>query len=223
MLIYAVYSNTQFNNIDFNKLMAFLTVKEQERINRFLRWQDAQSTLIGKVLIRAILYHQYQIENELIIFDTNIYGKPYLRNREDIQFNISHSGGWVVCAIDKQSIGIDIEQIKEVNMDIAKRFFSHDEYNVLMSKEKEHRIPYFYDLWTLKESYIKAEGRGLSIPLNSFGCIYKEGKWHIINGNAYHCEQYDLDCSYKLSICASNNNFPKSVRGMSIEEFLDYT
>lgn len=166
MLIYAVYSNTQFNNIDSNRLMAFLTVKEkeQERINRFLRWQDAWSTLIGKVLIRAILYHQYQIENELIIFDTNSYGKPDLRNGEDFQFEISHSDGWVVCVIDKQSIGIDIEQIKEVNTDIVKRFFSHDEYNVLMSKKKEHRIPYFYDLWTLKESYVEAEGRCLSIP-----------------------------------------------------------
>ncbi len=123
MLIYDVYSNIQFDNTNFNKLMAFLTVKEQERINRFLRWQDAQSTLIVKVLIIAILYHQYQIENELIIFDTNSYGKPYLRNREDIQFNISHSVEWVVCVIDKQSIGIDIEQIKEVNMDIVKRFF----------------------------------------------------------------------------------------------------
>jgi 4'-phosphopantetheinyl transferase len=88
----------------------------------------------------------------------------------NIHFNISHAGEWVLCAISNTEIGIDIELIQPIDLDIAKYYFSEVEYMDLQRKEGAEKVSYFFDLWTLKESYIKARGMGLSIPLKDF-CI----------------------------------------------------
>lgn len=59
-----------------------------------------------------------------------------------------------------------MEQVKEKNLDIAERFYAEEEYQTLL--QYEHPIELFYRYWTLKESYVKAEGKGMSIPFNSF-------------------------------------------------------
>ncbi|MCT4620240.1 MAG: 4'-phosphopantetheinyl transferase superfamily protein [Marinisporobacter sp.] len=220
MKIYAVHSDRQLDRNDFEQLISWVTPIEQDKIKHYRRWQDAQNSIIGKIMIRSILCRRYQMNNYTIMFKKNDYGKPYILNKEDIHFNISHSGEWIVCAIDTKPIGIDVEQIKLMDIDIAKGLFSSEEYEALMAIEEQQRLGYFYDLWTLKESYIKADGRGLSISLDTFSCVSNEGQWDIISDKRYHCMQYDIDTGYKLSVCAYNNQFPKTIQLMNLEEFL---
>ena len=113
------------------------------------------------------------LQNKTLLFLTNQYEKPYLANISDIHFNISHSGNFVVCALSDKTVGIDIEQVKPVELKIAKRFFSAGEYEFIAAKADNKTLA-FYKIWTMKESYVKWEGKGLSMPLKSFNVLELE-------------------------------------------------
>ncbi|TCO70398.1 4'-phosphopantetheinyl transferase family protein [Marinisporobacter balticus] len=224
MEIHAVRSSYRMDSYYFDTLMRFLSYEEGDKIKRYQRWEDAQRYLIGKIAIKSLICNSYGLENEDIYFSVNKFGKPYVKGVKDLHFNISHSGEWVVYAIDRSSIGIDVEEINDIDLDIADRFFSKDEYSELLELNKEHRLGRFFDLWTLKESYIKAEGKGMSIPLDSF-TIRKKGEVISIKGadKSYYFKQYDIAENYKLSVCAMNNNFPMDINIMELKDFRKYS
>lgn len=98
------------------------------------------------------------------------YGKIWLREHPKIHFNISHCEGMAVCAFADSEIGADMEKTDEVNEKIFRRVFTQSEQELLKSRkenEKEYRES-FYRLWTLKESRIKQNGLGMSMPLTDF-------------------------------------------------------
>ncbi|ETT49255.1 hypothetical protein BSK66_16675 [Paenibacillus odorifer] len=195
-------------------LMWRIPQQKRERLKRFKRVEALQHSLIAELLVRVSLNKRLKVNNRDIEFVTNVYGKPSLKKRGGtVEFNISHSGEWVVCALDELPIGIDIEQIQQADLNIAKRFFSQDEYVQLTECEEMGRMSLFFDLWTLKESYIKAIGKGLSLPLNSFSFRLNNGI-QLENHDAiglYHFKQYHIDEKYKLAVCAQNPLFPGEV------------
>lgn len=213
--VYAVKINHNLDKSIFNYFMSYLAKDKQERISRFKRLEDAQRALIADVLLRTVICSELDIKNKDIILDKNEYGKPFLKYNHNFHFNISHSGEWAICATDVAPIGIDIEHIQPIDFDVAKRFFSKGEYDDLMNINNARRLSYFYDLWTLKESYIKAIGRGLSIPLNSFSLrINGEKDITLKIGNMEsRCffKQYSIDKNYKLAVCGLTKGFSDEV------------
>ncbi|MCL0100696.1 hypothetical protein M1N80_02650 [Peptococcaceae bacterium] len=93
------------------------------RINRFFHFEDVKRVLVADILVKYGIYKNTKIGIKNMSFVENNYGKPFLKNTNDLYFNVSHSGEWVVCAIHHHPIGIDIEQVKKIEIDIAKRFF----------------------------------------------------------------------------------------------------
>lgn len=75
----------------------------------------------------------------------NEYGKPLLANQEGIYFNVSHSGGWVSCGVRNLLIGIDVEGGKNAELQIAKRFFTKEEYAYLGNKDSCTQKDEFYN------------------------------------------------------------------------------
>ena len=110
-------------------------------------------------------------------------GKPYLAKEPDIHFNLSHSGEWAVCAISSSPVGVDIQHCDEGRRDVASRFFHREEIRYLDSLPQFRRDEGFYRLWTLKESFVKATGRGLDLPLRSFWVDIRRGRPQIDCGN----------------------------------------
>lgn len=92
-------------------------------MGRYRYPEDASRTLIGEVLARHIISETFHLPNEQIRFTEGRYGKPAAEGLNDFHFNISHSGKWIVCGAGAQPIGVDVEKIKPINFDIAKRFF----------------------------------------------------------------------------------------------------
>lgn len=111
------------------------------------------------------------------------HNKPYLppSTKLPLQFNLSHSADLAVCAIThNQSVGIDIEKMEiNSNTDLAKRFFSTEEYHVLMQSPEHERATVFYAIWARKEAILKATGKGLRIPLNQFTVSLQKSITHI--------------------------------------------
>lgn len=123
------------------------------------------------------------------------YNKPYFEDHV-IQFNISHSGEIVVCAItDATEIGIDIEIITDVAIDDFKIQMTKNEWNKISNSNDQKNA--FFEYWTQKEAVIKAHGHGLTIPLQSFEIIDNQTR---IQGEKFYLKEIKIDEKYKCTI-----------------------
>ena len=198
-----------------NKLCLLVTEESRNRIERFLRRQDKIRTLVGEVLIRMIACEKLNLRNDDIVFYKNPYGKPYLKSNQEFYFNISHSGDFVVAAIDNGEVGIDTEQVVWIEdyMGIAQKYFAEAEFTYIESGACDS-LSRFYEIWTAKESYIKCTGKGLSIPLKSFSIKAEGGNIRTITdgkGKEYVFKQFNIDAGYKLTVCSLGGSIPDAV------------
>jgi len=220
--IYAIKNLDSITDETFHLLFRTLSPERQAYVSKFRRASDYQRSVLGGALVQRML--QDRLGRGRTDFDIirNAYGKPYLKDYDDLHFNVSHSGDWIVGAVGNQPVGIDVEKIGTVNLDIAKRFFHQTEYNTLMAcSDNAAQLSLFYDLWTLKESYIKAVGKGLSLPLDSFVLVQQDGEWAPVigeNGETHYFKQYALEEGYKLSVCGISPHFPMNIQYVTAEE-----
>ena len=130
-------------------------------------------------------------------------GKPVLRDA-GVYFNLSHAGDYALCAVGAGELGCDIERIRPLRGNIAGRFFHPQEAAFIAAApdaaEKELR---FFRLWTLKESFLKATGKGLSQPLGSF-CVAWDETGPYLQGMAdrFAFKEYPAPPGYVCAVCA---------------------
>lgn len=220
MKIYAVNSKLKLPDILFQEFMEWIEPNYQERILRYRFWEDRQRSLLGHILYRYALIKQFHFNNNEIVIAENAYGKPYLAGHSNINFNVSHSKDWVVCAINEADIGIDVQEIKDIKLSIAEQFFTKEENDYLVSLKKEDQLQGFYDIWSLKEAYVKALGFGLSMSLKDFSIIKTLDGIQLKSTKdmKYYFKQYSIEEGYKLSVCSKNNNFCKSMDYLELND-----
>ncbi|MEM9337681.1 MAG: 4'-phosphopantetheinyl transferase superfamily protein [Bacteroidota bacterium] len=145
--------------IDF---FPYLSVKDQEKNRKYYREVNRNQHLMGRMLLADLLQHQGLPGNELIK-ELNVKQKPHLPNT-DICFNISHSEDLVICAICDHEVGIDVERINHsVDFNDFGSTMNATQWQVIHQSDDPPKA--FFDFWAAKESLIKADGRGLAIPL----------------------------------------------------------
>jgi len=194
-----------------------LRVKDRQNLNSKLQ------TIAGELLARHSVGQYLGKSDQEINLIFGEKGKPHIGNLKDVHYNISHSGHYVVCAVSSKELGIDVERIRKVNLRIAERFFSPSEIHDLMAVEEENRMLYFITLWTIKESYLKAIGRGLTQHLNSF-TIVRNGESYLLTGNeeaeTYSIETHKLDHEYMMAVCAPLPYSPYDIRHVSLDDII---
>ncbi|MCL1936225.1 MAG: 4'-phosphopantetheinyl transferase superfamily protein [Defluviitaleaceae bacterium] len=210
--VYAVNINEPISSDDYINFLSHIADENLNKIKKFRFIEDSKRTLYGDLMIRYLVCKNFNILNKHIKYRYNEFGKPYIlncsKNDSIFEFNISHSGQWVVCAISKFEVGIDIEKIVPIDLNVALDFFSKSEYTKLMSVSENIKLNYFYSIWTLKESYIKFLGKGLSVLLDSFSvCVEKD---FVI----------DFYKEYKLAIYTENDEFPKKIEILKIADIV---
>lgn len=208
-------------NADF--LLKYVNENKRNKALRYKFKEDRIRTLIGDVLVRALICRKFQYKNEDITYGYNDFKKPYLINNPKLCFNISHSGDYVAAAFDDEEVGIDIEEIKEMDYEgIVKRYFTKEEYRSLMKLDEKERIKGFYKLWTLKESYVKFKGKGINIPFDSFGfdTDYKNNIFKLNNSSQkLFFKNYNIKNAYELSLCSLKEDV--TVEEITYEELED--
>lgn len=189
----------------FNKLLTCINAEKRMRIKKYRRMKDKYEALLSELLIRYIIIKKLNICNYSIKFNKGEFGKPFLENISDFYFNISHSVEWIICAIDMENIGVDIEKIRNIKYkEVAQNFFSEGEYRFIFSNGEKEEQNNFFRVWTLKESYIKACGKGFAIPLKDFGIDINSKNISLEkkdNDSDYYFKEIPIDISYKSSIC----------------------
>lgn len=157
--------------VNINEVREFLDIVSAERkikINKFYFQKDKVHSLFVEIVLRYALWEQYGLSSAYIEFGQSEYGKPYLVNQKGLYFNLSHSGNWVLCGLGDTPIGLDVEEVKDKKINLTNRIFTEEESDFIFMQPLDQRIKTFYKIWTLKESYVKYVGKGLSIPFDSF-------------------------------------------------------
>lgn len=147
-----------------------LSAEEIDRVERFRFADHRRRYTISRGALRIILAGYSGASPEALRFGVGRRGKPHLEGRDDLQFNLSHSGHLAMVAVGTRPVGIDLEKVRSLEScrDIARRHFSESEFADLEGLAEDERLMGFYRCWTRKEAYIKALGEGLSLPLDSF-------------------------------------------------------
>jgi 4'-phosphopantetheinyl transferase len=163
---------------ELGKFTNLVSADEHARANRFHFMCDRRRFLAARGILREILAHYTGTPANGIVFRYGKFGKPALADPSSVSFNLSHSADIALCAITSSCpVGVDIERVRP-GIDlagIATRFFSPAENAALWTLPTGHQCQAFFDCWTRKESYIKALGDGLSIPLDRFDVSHAPG------------------------------------------------
>lgn len=187
--------------------MSKMSLYRIKKIERVKRQQDKARALGVGILIDEFLKKNGFSEKEMV-YKLNENGKPYFQNKCPFYFNASHSGSYAVCAFSDDEVGCDIERISERNVNVAKRFFAEMESSYILKSNNVQKS--FTRIWTIKESYLKYLGCGLTKQLNSFEVVGLEKDKIIIidNGNKINCclKEYDIDDMH-ICVCAKNDKF----------------
>lgn len=164
------YDIRDFTDVEYNKWYSLMSEDKRCRVDRFRFADDKKRTVAGEMLARKAIAEWCGVLPESITFVIKEHGKPYAKDLA-VEFNISHSGDLVVCAVDNKPIGIDVEQIRPINLTIAKRICTDEELLYLFGDTPTDQdftyttdteiLTRFFELWTAKEAYGKCIGNGI--------------------------------------------------------------
>jgi 4'-phosphopantetheinyl transferase len=187
----------------FQQLESTLSWDERTRARRFIFERDQHSFTVARGILRHLLGRYLKCLPQTIEFSYGPNGKPELGDRHEslARFNLSHSHGAAVFAVAlDRRIGVDLELVRteSAKEDIAARYFSAQETDELRNLPAEQRAEGFFLCWTRKEAYIKANGAGLQIPLNSFNVSLSPGQPATLSVNddsGWGIESFDVPVS----------------------------
>jgi 4'-phosphopantetheinyl transferase len=175
-----------------------------------------------RALVRTVLSRYAAVSPEDWVFSANAYGRPTIDNaaaREArLSFNVSHSDGLVVLGVTKDcALGVDVERVssREIPMDIANHYFAPTEVAALAEVPPYRQQYRFFEYWTFKESYIKARGMGLSLPLDKFSFRFPNDDTVEIDihpalndASRWQFWQFEPAADYLLAVCAEQTGGP---------------
>ena len=176
-----------------------ITHLDQERQARVRAFGDSRSGLLT-LAAGLLLYAIFGEQTSHAQFERGRRGKPTLRDHAP--FNITHAGDYAVLALSKQTVGVDLEHFRPIDWRrISERFF-HPEERAFLAHSSEPEKD-FFRIWTLKESYLKAEGTGFSVSPASFALIPSGESSAVFSGETdYRFTRLTAFPDYCLSVCS---------------------
>lgn len=175
--IFVYEMKTSWSEEKFTKALLVLPELMQKEILQFKHRQTAMHSLLGKMLLNyAIKKLNFNFALQDVRMTTK--GRPYFAS--NIDFNIAHSGNWVVLAVAEKRIGIDIEMHRTIQIDLFRKYFSDEEWGNI--QKNENLGQQFFDYWAIKESAIKCNGKGVEVL----------GKTVVVNDFQLLCEEETL-------------------------------
>jgi 4'-phosphopantetheinyl transferase len=158
-----------------------LSPDERAQQRRFVRREDRRDFVAAHSLLRRVLSEHVNVAPHEWAFTKGSKGKPYLASggvdETDLSFNLSHTLGLVACAVTRGAdIGVDVEHVDRCvdTLSVADRYFSAAESVHLRECSPIERPRRFFEIWTLKEAYVKATGDGLSGRLDDLAFVFTD-------------------------------------------------
>lgn len=212
----------------YEKALSYISPYRRQKIALLKHQKDKDRSLAAALSLHQALT-EYGLEERMMEYDTGAQGKPYFRYHPEICFSLSHSGDYAICSIGEETIGNDIEQIRDGRLGVAERFFAADEVlwikQAETAEEKDGRM---FRLWTLKESFLKVTGLGMSLPLKDFTvCIAENGTVRIrqsVDEKIYFAKEYQMPVleseEYKISLCSTCADFAPKIEQIQVQNIM---
>ena len=210
-MVLAYYSDVAFlkDQDVFDKKINTLPKSFSDRVREYKLLDDRVRSLGGYLLLNnALETLKVPFGSRVITIDEN--GKPFIENCSYF-FNLSHSGERAFLTVSDKKVGCDVEKIREVDLNVAKRFFTEKESERLFDLGKEEQKTEFFKIWTRKESFIKAVGKGFLIPLNSFSA---SGNSVLLKADGEFYFTTRILGEYVLSVCSKEKDV--SINGAKV-------
>ncbi|MFP7486339.1 4'-phosphopantetheinyl transferase superfamily protein [Priestia filamentosa] len=194
---------------EFKKMQDSIEETILKEISAIKVKQERNRRIASSYFLKVLLRDKLNIPFERIEIAENQYGKKKCLNDVNLHFNISHSGKWVAIAFSNYPVGIDIEEMLEIEFKEVIPFFTYEEQAYLNSLKEDKKFS-FYRMWTAKESYMKYTGLGFNLDLNSFSVPLQEsGKVKTKNFMTKErplISSFLLDENYYISVCSDQVN-----------------
>jgi 4'-phosphopantetheinyl transferase len=211
-MIYTYYMDiTPFENEKFfREKKEMLSPYRQQKLALLKHEKDKNRSLAAGTLLNHAL-SVYGLQEREMEYEFGEWGKPSFKYYPEIHFSLSHSGDFCLCSIGDRPVGNDIERIRQGRTKVADRFFAKEELDWLYAaedeKERERRM---FRIWTMKESFLKVTGRGMSLSLKDFAvCMDEEHQKirvkHEIDAKYYHMREYEEIEGYCVSVCCQES------------------
>lgn len=170
-----------------------------------------EETLNGRKLLKFAVQDLFGLNTDTLVITKNEHGKPYFQDVRGIEFNISHSGDYVAVMLGDTHIGVDIQTVRPVKERVIYKMCNDDECSFVFSDTETDRA--FIRLWTLKESYVKALGTGMTFPMSTVNFDLRNteedtGKFGKLSNQQGIFLNRDFD-DFILSACVLNEDIPK--------------
>ena len=200
----------------FQRLLKTVSLSLQHDVLKYRYNTDRYFALFGKLLLRHIYITQFNLPDPLNRLQITRYGKPFVD--DDLCFNISHSGKYVVCAVSHgTSIGVDIEKYSPLIISDFKSVLNDKEWSML-EKLNDPQVM-FYDLWAIKESVIKANGFGLSLDLKKIQ-VYDSTVYISHKNETLYYKRLQIDEGYASAIASYDKISSMDLKKISSDMFL---
>lgn len=152
---------------DYTKAFFVMSAERQKKCLDYRFDEDKKRCIAADFLVRKILGDSLGKSAREIEIYTDENGKPYVN--ENIHFNLSHSDKYVALVVADKPVGIDIEKIKSVRLNLLDYFCSEKDKKYILGEEKsagenipDNALERFFEVWTFKEAYLKCTGEGIS-------------------------------------------------------------
>jgi 4'-phosphopantetheinyl transferase len=210
--IFFLKEEDRLSENDFTCFYALLTPEFQKVISGYKHRESAQASLLGKIVL---LYAFSKLYPHLSLSDIQTGNKerPYIDG--NIDFNISHSGAYVIVALTQDArVGVDVEKQRKVDHNLFRKYFNDSEWMYI--QKAGDATAAFFELWTIKESAIKCDGRGVEI-LGKTHMDFMDSETISCAGNVYAYKSIQLEAGYACSVCC-NTDFEYKITETSIGE-----
>ncbi|MCM1087016.1 MAG: 4'-phosphopantetheinyl transferase superfamily protein [Muribaculaceae bacterium] len=211
----------------FERALGFVSPYRRQKITLLKHWKDKNRSLGAGIALHKAL-QDYGLEERIMEYDVGAQGKPYFRYYPDIHFSLSHSGHYAICSIGGVEVGNDIEWVRSGKERLAERFFAKEELAwIRRAGTIEEQAERMFRIWTMKESFLKVTGLGMSLPLDAFTISVEEdgsvSVRHNINNNSYFMKEYHMPDSlqenvrYRIAVCCEEADFASDLETIVIE------
>lgn len=153
-----------------NKILYLLPIERRKKALRYRNPIDRNNCVITYLMLKIALKECFDITKFTMQYGK--YGKPYLAEYPNVFCSISHCAYGCVVAVADEFIGVDIQNIVPFSWKVAYRVCCPEEIEVLkMSMDKTRE---FIRMWTMKESYLKMIGEGITGDLKAVNSLEME-------------------------------------------------
>lgn len=206
--VYVALIDKLLDNSYFEQKKQEISDERRKKIDACKMQNDKVRSLAAGLLLQFAWDEHKNKNNGKLEISYVMNGKPICVNDPDFHFNLSHSGFYISCAVSKEAVGIDIQQVKKVDLSLAKRFFLPEEYELIQKALPMEQSDFFCKLWAGKESYMKYTGAGMKQIMNTFmvdmegNCVIDKKENQTIPMKWYSDIPY-----YQIAVCSPEGIF----------------